>query len=268
MSRYRSFATFALVSVFFLSAHGVLYADLVLDLADVVGGGDGTGTGTDSGIDIETGLAISIHASYLNVPTNFFVTSANPFVDGVFVPDGDSGTASFQVTSTGITVSGVSDTASSPTWDHIWNGNNNGVSTNFSGPIIGAHASKGITFDLNAMEAANPGMDALSYDITAGTGLISGAQVDFYLFVDGNLAHSVSLDGSDQSFNFAGSFNQSDRFLTLITSPRGVINQDWSVWSNPSVTLGTAVPEPASVAILFAGMATLFIRRKWSNRCP
>ena len=163
---------FALLAVTFTSLNS-LHAGVILNLADIVGGGNGTGNGVaNAGINILNGGTVAPLTGFINAPTNVFVLSPNLFIDGVFVPDGGTGSASIQVSSTGIMVTGISDSlplSGGTTWDHFRNGNNNGVSNGFSGSVIGAHASKGITFDLNAMETFHGGQ-ASSYNITAGTG--------------------------------------------------------------------------------------------------
>lgn len=256
---------FAILAVASTSLNS-LHAGVILNLAGIVGGGNGIGNGTaGAGINMLNGSSVAPLAGFINAPTNTFVASSNPFVDGVFVPDGGTGSASIQVSSTGIMVTGISDNSQSSggsTWDHFRNGNNNGVLNSFSGSsVIGAHASKGITFDLNAMETFHSGQ-ASSYNITAGTGLAAAATADFYLFVDGVLKNSVSLNGATQSSIFSGTLSSSDRFLTLITSPRGNILSDHSLWVNPTVTLSsvTAVPEPSSAVIMLIGAATFALR--------
>jgi PEP-CTERM motif len=263
---------FAILAVAFASLNS-LHAGVILNLADIVGGGNGTGNGTaNQGINILTGNIVAPGSvGGITAVPNAFVLSANPFVDGVFVPDGGpTGSASIQVSSTGLMVTGISDSSQVTTWDHFRNGNNFGVSNSFLGSsVIGAHASKGITFDLNAMEAFHSGQ-ASSYNITAGTGNASGASVDFYLFVDGIFKNFVFLTGSGKSSNFSGTFSSSDRFLTLITSPRGNFGSDHSLWVNPTVTLSSVVavpnpssavvPEPSSAVILLIGAATFALR--------
>ena len=236
----------------------------VVSLSDIVGGGDGSGTGTNSGIHMQTGLATTTHDGNINIPTNVFMTVANPFVDGVFVPDGGpTSSNSIQVSSTGLYVTGISDYSGLfSTYDHIWNGDNRFTSTTLSGTRMGAHANKGITFDLDAIEA-HYGQVATSYDMLAATGATVLADADFYLFIDGGLEHSVSLSGADQSFNFSGSLDPSDRFLTLITSSNMNPENDWTYWLDSTVTV-QAIPEPSSATmfIVLGAMAMSWHRRK------
>ena len=214
-----------------------------IDLADIVGGGDGSGNGSDAGIEMMTGDAITDQQGLLvGFPKNQFVTSSNPFVDGVFIPDGGvGGSEMIQVSSTGLSVDGISDSfgfsgdSSVHSWDHIWNGTNMSLSTSLTGAKIGVHANKGITFDLDAIESSS-GMASVSYSITAATGNAGSSSPDFYLYIDGVLQHSVSLSGADQTMVFTGSLESSDRFLTLVTSSNGQINGQWSNWINPTIT--------------------------------
>ncbi len=253
---------FAILAVTFTSLNS-LHAGVMLNLADIVGGGNGTGNGTaGAGINMLNGGNVAAPIGFYTAPTNAFVLSANPFVDGVFAPDGVVGlsSSSIVVSSTGITVTSISDGMSglNNAWDHIRNGSNFGVTHNFSGPVIGAHANKGITFDLNAMETFHGGQ-ASSYNITAGTRFGS---VDFYLFVDGVQKAFAVHNGTDQLSVFSGTLNASDRFLTLITSSRGSHGGDHSLWVNPTVTLSSvaAVPEPSSAVIMLIGAATVGLR--------
>ncbi|MCP5056628.1 MAG: hypothetical protein GY937_07840 [bacterium] len=256
---------------FMLTASGA--GSLTLDLADMVGGGDGTGTGTaDSGINLTTGAATTGHSNELSAPTNTYVTAAgNAFVDGVFVPDGGAGgTAVIAVSSTGTTATGISDSTGfggfdpNHTWDHPWNGDNALVSTTLTGTVLGAHANKGITFDLDAIEAANPGLQVTSASLTAAMGTNAGGLVDYYAFLDGSLAGSTTIGPNQSNTTSAlGSINilPGQRFLTLVTSSAGEINNDWSFWLDPTIEL--LVPEPSLTMLLgAAGLCLIGGRRR------
>ena len=98
------------------------------DLADVVGGGDGNGKGRQQGIDPWSGNTATAHTKSTDGTANIFhAVDGNALVDGVFVPDGGPyGSNEVPITSTGIRVSGISDSPAR-TYDHIWNGHNSGV---------------------------------------------------------------------------------------------------------------------------------------------
>jgi hypothetical protein len=62
-----------------------------LDLADLVGGGNGLGTGLPgSGIDAASGVYTTTptRVGFPRVPCHYNPVKSNPFIDGVFVPDG------------------------------------------------------------------------------------------------------------------------------------------------------------------------------------
>ena len=219
-------------------------AAVTLDLADIVGGGNGLGTGTaNQAIDISTGFPTSLFASGVVTPVNSYIPSSNPFVDGVFVPDGGPGqTASIPVSSTGLFVTGVSDSTlfgSATTWDHIRNGINTSTSTALPGSLIGVHTSKGITFDLGAIEAANPGLQATQVDLTAAMGANANGNADYYVYLDGVLVAQTNITATaDGTVTFPSiPVAPTNRFLTLMTVANGPINFDWAMWQNPTVTL-------------------------------
>lgn len=234
-----------------------------LDLADIVGGGDGTGTGSVQAIHIGDGSVTTTHTGQINTSPNTLVgVGTNPFVDGVFTPDGGAGaTAAIPVSSTGLTVTGISD-SSSPTYDHLWaNEDPLFVTTTLSfTSFIGAHANKGITFDLDAIEAANPGMQATQFDMLAAMGATDIGDVDFYIVVDGVIIDSTNITDENTSVPLTASLNPDDRFLTLIASSNGVFGNDWSYFGDPTLTL--EVPEPGSLALLGLGSLALLRRRR------
>ncbi len=217
-----------------------------LDLADIVGGGDGTGTGGDQGIDILTGQTTTIHAGALDCPVNTFVPAANPLVDGVFCPDGAPDESDAIVVSTeGTTVAGVPDWQTTlfvqSTWDHVWNGTNQDVTTKAAGPQLGVHANKGITFDLGAIRMTLGDRRITSFAARAAVGerdpLVENF-VSFQVFVDGQLEFEQrDVQAADSAFDVAVELAADARFLTLITAATGDIQADWSYWDAPRLVL-------------------------------
>ncbi len=97
----------------------------ILDLADVVGGGDGSGTGNNTGLDPWTGMVVREKADGTNGQANqVHPVPGYPLVDCVFVPHG---TGMIPVSTTGLQVSGISAGSGNSTFCHIWNGHNQGV---------------------------------------------------------------------------------------------------------------------------------------------
>lgn len=252
-------------------------AAVTIDLADVVGGGNGTGTGGSRGIDPRDGSVQAAQAGGLPgvIPNVFHSVPAYPFVDGVFVPDGVVGgvNASIPVSSTGLTVTGIADGGPTGidayTWDYIWNGFN----LQSDGPTpsttrIGMHANKGITFDLRAIAVANPGFQATAFSTIAQ--IVSNPTVTppvvlgniwAYVIVDGTIVDAAFLDAGTPSKSVSMSIAPTSRFLTLLAASNGDYSSDQAIFGDARLTL-TAAPAVAIpmfpndvVALLIMGVA-------------
>ncbi|QIF05197.1 DUF1553 domain-containing protein [Roseimicrobium sp. ORNL1] len=207
-----------------------------LDLADIVGGGDGTGNGkAGAGIDASTGKRIENKKGFLDgAKTNRFLTVQPPdkggaadLIHGVVIPDG---THPVPVTSTGITVEGVPAT-SGKAWDGIRNGPVNAqASTTLSGvdyksaghSLLGLHANAAITFDLAAMRRML-GDGALRFTAMTGYGGSAlNSKAEFHVFLDGKLAfHRATFGAKDGGLPLDVSIPASVRFLTLMSTDGG-----------------------------------------------
>lgn len=132
-----------------------------LDLADIVGGGNGTGTGTTrQGLDPRDASEQTKDLGRLDkVKTNQFAAAKSEFIDGVFIPDGLGGKGVIPISSTGLTVTSLPKT-SGEAWDLIRNGPVASQHSPVAGGIdftkdghslLGLHANAGITFDLAAI---------------------------------------------------------------------------------------------------------------------
>lgn len=203
-----------------------------LDLADIVGGGNGLGTGTfRQGIDARTAKVQTRDFGALgNVKTNRFVASQYEFIDGVFIPDGQAGKAKITVSSTGTTVTGLP-TTTGKAWDMIRNGpvasqhspELDGINFTEAGhSLLGLHANSGITFDLEKIRTSTQLTD-LQFTAKLGYFGASGAfQADVRVFVDGQeVARHLHLkrDAGLQQLDIA--LPQSARFLTLVVTDGG-----------------------------------------------
>lgn len=200
-----------------------------LDLADIVGGGNGLGTGTrDNGIDPRSARIQTRKFGDLgNIRLNRFARSAFPFVDGVFVADGENGEAEIPVSSTGITVTGVP-TTSGKAWDHIRNGpvasqhstELDGI--DFAGPghtLLGIHANAGITFDLEAMRKASGHADLRFTSQVGYFGAAGAHRADVRIFLDGEMVFSFAgLRREDGLQAIDIPLPETSRFLTLLAT--------------------------------------------------
>ncbi|MEQ9502265.1 MAG: NPCBM/NEW2 domain-containing protein [Deltaproteobacteria bacterium] len=217
-----------------------------LDLADIVGGGDGTGTGGDRGIDVITGQTTTQHEGAIACPVNTFVPAANPLVNGVFCPDGAMDESdSIEVSTEGTLIAGVPDWRpnlfNESAWDHIWNGTNTDVTTKATGPQLGMHANKGITFDLGAIRVTLGDRKITAFAARAAMGERSAGPanlVSFQVFVDGLLAYEQrDVYEADSAFDVNVALADDARFLTLVTAATGDIQGDWSYWDAPRLVL-------------------------------
>lgn len=229
----------------------------VVDLADLVGGGAGgrPGVGGEQGIDASTGqqlpgLGAGDHAPA--APGGYYPV-AHPLIDGVFVPNGTLAAGQL-VTTTGLTAvidSGDAD----PTPGHWCNGGGllgdpskvNGTSGYYlpryldeplSHSLLTAMTQKGITFDLEAMEAAQGGREAVAFTAVVG---------DSRMQASGSVAAIVLVDGVEKFRQTPIANNErvidvalppAARFLTLVmTNADGNNANDHGYFADPIVHL-------------------------------
>ncbi len=239
-----------------------------LDLADVVGGGNGFGTGVQGrALDpSKNNTSFSFRATILRRPFNKGVYRAGsgfidveqlPFIDGIFVPDGSE--QSTTITSTGLLFQDCPDTHGTY-YDGIVCGavfDDRKVHTGrLAGhryetpeqPSIGACANVGITFDLDSIRAsmsnilisrfrAHCGISETLADIQEEKDYAQ-VKVTFWVLVDGRINYSREL-GTDpfESDQINIPLNPSDRFLTLITTTHQENLYCWSMFAEPALEL-------------------------------
>ncbi len=204
-----------------------------VDLADLVGGGNGFGTGAKgAGLDARSGKVQTRKFGRLgNVVSNRFVKVDLPFVDGVFIPDGGPGRdAKIPISSTGLSVTDVPD-SSAAAWDMIRNGpvasqfstESNGVDYTKSGhTLLGLHANAGITFDLAAIRQATERGEMRFQAIAGYGGKEASAHADFAVYIDGRLsARREKINRSTGGVPLDVSLPEDARFLTLISTDGG-----------------------------------------------
>ncbi len=224
-----------------------------LNLADLVGGGDGRGTGMpDRGVDLATG-----QPSRNRVPTiqrsqrNAFRPSPQlRGVDGVFVPNGSSGPV--VISSTGLTFSECPQTTGS-----FFSGPTNGgkfydlpsqlmVPARLNGvhfgtvdhPALTLHPNAGVTFDLDLIRRDHPEFKIARF--TAVCGLpkdlpqIPFSAADVWVLLDGivsvhlnyppgwKLVETIDLPIPPQA-----------RFLTLVATCSGRADYSWVLFGDP-----------------------------------
>ncbi len=237
------------------SREGFIWRGQSLNLADIVGGGNGFGTGKQGwSIDPVTGEETSDFVYMSRQGKGKYITVENlTYVDGVFVPDGGNGP--IQVSSDGILFEGCVDT-SGQCYRNIANGFRKGFGTHqFRGlmngieygtvqkPAISMHSNTGLTFDLDEIRKGTPGVKITAFDALCGiSGRLSelrNFQATFYILVDGEKRfETTGLHKELLDIPVTIELSESDRFLTLIAADGGDgCPSDWCTFAMPSLEL-------------------------------
>jgi hypothetical protein len=227
-----------------------------LNLVDVVAGGDGLGKARDRGIDPTTGRTAAEQPSNQDLTGDgrYHRVAELPLVDGVFVPRGGKGPV--QLDSAGH-VFGEFPTTAKGTWGCIWAG---GVLPNpgwpvmsarlqrgldYSSPwhsVLGMHANKGITFDLDAIRQANTGYRVARFSAAAGRSVMIETNLgkcDIWVFVDGQPRfRREQITTNDGELSILVPLDGRNRFLTLVATDGGDgLALDTVVFGDPVLTV-------------------------------
>jgi cell division protein FtsL len=228
-----------------------------IQLANIVGKGNGLGSGQSNlGINPSTGTMESI-TGLDRTASNAYKLSDNPFIDGVFVPNGKTkqivsslGHVFEECPATcGNFYLEIANTPLMATLDP-WTPKTQAISNSF----LLMHANAGLTFDLDAIRSQMSGQkigrfqSRLSISETAP----NMPNCDFWILVDGKVRYS-KRNVTQKTFvdMVTLELHDNDRFLTLVTTdgqdpenrilPDGgimkSINSDWCVFANPVLIL-------------------------------
>jgi len=230
-----------------------------VDLADIVGGGDGSGNGVKgAGIDPRSGIARDRTPLSLleGIEANRPVPGPSPLVAAVLVPDG-SGPVRFTVD--GDSIDGIPPTARQG-WDAIRNGPVNAqASTTTAGidyataghAILGLHANAAITFDLVAIRAKHPATSRRFRAVVAYGGRAETAGAEFAVYLDGVRMAQGRLAQASPGEPLAILLPDEARHLTLVATDGGNgIGHDQIWFGDPRIegTPSRPVDEPALAA--------------------
>ena len=226
----------------------------VLDLVDIVAGGDGLSGRRNAAIDPTNGattdkppvqLVLLSDKQYHRVPSL-------PFVDGVFIPAGKGHRV--QIDSAGHTFDGFGNSDAS-TSDYIW-AIGALPSTPEFGPLrfvsyslgdvdyasaghgaLFLHANKGITFDLDAIRRANP--DARLRRFVSVAGITACPLCDIRIFLDGQLCIQYrDISSHLGAIPITLPLHDRNRFLTLTaTDGDNGIGSQWIVLGDPRLEM-------------------------------
>jgi hypothetical protein len=224
-----------------------------LSLADFVAGGDGLGTEPQGFLNPVTGVIETETESLTreekeNPPLTYNSVSSSPFIDGVFVPNGKdgpvkvtSGENSFEFPETSGTI-----------WSHVAvityyvTDKNEGSQSPGQGaiarPAFYLHANNGVTFDLDAIRNAYPGVKITGFRAQYGIRYDNkpySNKMDFWVLVDGQKRHEHpgKIAGRMMEDVYIPLSN-TDRFLTLATTESNDgLGYDWGIFVNPVIEL-------------------------------
>ncbi len=233
-----------------------------INLADIVGGGNGFGTGEiGKGISLTNGSNISdFNWIERQGSTEYHKVNNSPYIDGVIVPDSEDGL--LQVSSAGHTfkecpntsgiyyddvrnggmihISEARDAAKAiytqETSPMMFNGQQYGTQYN---PLLFIHSNACITFDLNAIRSSMPDYNLTSFK--AGCGLLERPEieriekVDVFVLVDGNVKFEIlGFDQNNKELPVYIPLTESDQYLTLVVTDGGDgIAIDWVGFIEP-----------------------------------
>ncbi|MCE5187555.1 MAG: hypothetical protein LLF76_15645 [Planctomycetaceae bacterium] len=250
------------------SQQGLVWRGESVNLADMVGGGNGFGRGKiGTGIEPVHGTsgAFQVPAEAIQQGAGEYVPLGDHgFVDGVFVPDGGRGPV--QVSSQGHTFDACPDTEG-VYWMPVMNG---GLFAHYPGapqnplrlgaaecgtaahPAIFLHSNLGVTFDLRAIRNAVPATEIDEFQAQCGissTGPQRFPCADLWVLVDGKVRFSRRGVGGADVHSIDIPIYPGDQFLTLAATDGGreiclsdgsnryPIDSDWCVFAQPRLTL-------------------------------
>jgi hypothetical protein len=234
---------------------------VTVDLADIVGGGNGFGTGRgDYGINPVTGEPSGMETHNRLADNSYRISKQNPLVDGVFVPNGKNSQIISSLghvfrecpTTQGIFFTEIMNTPGP--LDGQTMSLNKTLYGSGGNPCIFMHANLGITFDLDAIRSRVPGLRTVKFQSVIGVSETAWREcnTDFWVLVDGQLRYKkerVQQTGLLDTVQIE--LSGTDRFLTLAVTdggdpeirelPDGFVRQsidcDWGIFGSPVLIL-------------------------------
>lgn len=227
-----------------------------LNLADMVGGGNGFGTGrAGGGLNPSTGQVTPVPELLLIQAGGFQPVLSLMFIDGVFIPDGSMGPQ--VVTSTGLTFDDCPDTLGlcretiisgaffleSPF--QVKAADITGV-THTHQPCISMHANAGLTFDLKKIRSVMSDVTIRRFTTQCGlakdAGTMSATPVGIWVLVDGRVLFGGQVTPEDPKTETIDlDLTADQRFLTLaVTVPPEVEHSSTLMFVQPVLELVAA----------------------------
>jgi hypothetical protein len=233
---------------------GLSRASGVLDVVDLVAGGDGTRHRRGVGIDPLTGELVTRHPiGDFTGDGKYHHTVALPVVDGCFVPNGRSGPV--QVDSIGDRF--AFPVTSGMSFNRVWAGGaipSRGrplftmlAGVDYAQPghgLLFIHSNTGLTLDLAAIRRLHPGASLSNFHCVVGNSFVplpedGGAEprAEAHVVVDGKQRfHRAGFSNKDRPFRINVPLAAADRFLTLATTDGGHRTKfNWVLWADPII---------------------------------
>ena len=222
-----------------------------IDLADIVGGGNGLGTGKIGlGVSLSDGKSSNTLADgFSNGSDQYIPVEESEYIDGVFVPVAQNGTV--QVSSAGHKFSECP-TTNGVYFDNIKNGgsitlmgSNQKTNMILNGqpygtkdhPALYIHPNAGITFDLDSLRKANP--FGIIEKFTANAGVAQNPanltkKCSLFILLDGKpYCQITEFSQADGPKGINIPILQNQRYLTIISTDGGDGNDlDWLILAN------------------------------------
>ncbi len=240
------------VSHFDSESDVILRGQNYIDLADIVGGGNGLGTGTDqTAINPVSGKPSGLMAGIQKSANDYHLVPSNPYVDGVFIPNGRTK----QIVSSLGNVFSECPVTNGMCFNNIGYAMRsiNTNRTTESGKLhrsITIHSNIGITFDLDAIRKMMPETKTIHFRSQVGIERMpfrpKASNADFWVLVDGELKFSKTQVKHKSFYSVDVELSQNDRFLTLIVTDGGdpetrivegltvsAIDSDWVMFAEP-----------------------------------
>lgn len=240
-----------------------------LELADMIGGGNGLGTGRpEMGIRWENGAFASTSDYYVGQreqgTTDFIPVSNSPFVEGIFVPNSTKGPV--QISTDGSILWDVPETRG----QYCYNIRNSGSISRGNGripfhtqvldgkpcgkpgnPVISMHANSAVTFNLQEIRnyykdfslksfTAECGYSETFFDYAAKVDPDIKPQASFYVLVDGKPRFSkINMTPQDKACSIQVELTPDDHYLTLAVTEGGdrKVSYDWCLYGWPRINV-------------------------------
>ena len=233
-----------------------------VNLADIVGGGNGfdNAGAIGAGVNLATGdPTLKSPFSIKKGHRRYLTVHENPFIDGIFVPDGETGPVT--ISSADHVFAGCPDTSGSFYWNIANGGQIRSVGKedfrpllmnrveygSKENPALIMHSNAGITFDLSAIQMQMPD---ISFSAFQGQCCISegipenpnaeNPEVSIFVLVDGKVRfEKTNLSVRDGGIDINVPLDQGDRFLSFVVTDcskdmdQGHIARDYCFIANP-----------------------------------